>query len=154
MKRILIVICIIALSVTGFYFSSCSKASTGNTDNPDFIPPDSLVGVFEGKIHCADCQQTKVRLTLYGNKDNSRGYLLERVYVGKGNDVTKTSGSWTISKGINIDPDAVVFQLDSNSPAEFGSYYLVDNNLLLFLDENKNLKVGDAAHSYTLSRTK
>lgn len=154
MKSILFFIYIIALFGTGFYFSSCSKSSTVNTDNPDFIPPDSLIGVFEGKIHCADCQQTKVRLTLYLNKDKSPGYLLERVYVGKGNDVTKTSGSWTVSKGINIDPDAVVYQLDGNSPAEFGSYYAVDNNLLLFLDENKNLRVGDAAHSYTLSRTR
>lgn len=154
MKRILIVICFISLFITGFYFSSCSKASTVNTDNPNFIPPDSLVGVFEGKIHCPDCQQIKVRLTLYGSNDKSRGYLLERVYVGKGNDVTKTSGSWSIMKGININPDAVVYQLDGNSPADFGSYYAVDNNLLLFLDGNKNLRVGDAAHSYTLSRTK
>jgi hypothetical protein len=153
MKSILIIILFITLFGTGFYSteSSCTKTST----NTEFISSDSLLGVYEGKIPCPDCERTKVRLTLYTNKNNSpTEYKLERIYVGKGDDRTTTTGSWTISQGISSNPSATVYQLDSNSPSEFRSYYAVDNNLLLFLDENKNLKVGDAAHSFTLSRTK
>jgi hypothetical protein len=155
MKGIIILVGIVSVLGIGFYFVTTSGSLIENPKKSnENISTDSILGVFEGKVPCPDCQLIKVRLTLYVKETNSAGYLLERVYVGKGNDVTKTTGSWTITQGIKVNSNALVYMLDSNSPMEFRSYYAVDNNLLLILDDNGELKVGDAAHSFTLSKTR
>jgi hypothetical protein len=62
------------------------------------------------------------------------------------------TGKWKIVKGTKEDPDAVVYQLDSDDSHGFLSFLVVENNLLFFLDKDRNLLVGNSRWSYTLNR--
>ena len=58
-------------------------------------------GVFEGRVPCdsgAPCERVKVRLTLFRNPETlgPTDYMLERIYVGMGNDRTTTRGRWQV----------------------------------------------------------
>jgi hypothetical protein len=157
MKGFIILVGVLSMLGIGFYFvtpSGSTKTASLETKSDEVASTDSLLGVFEGKIPCDDCERIKVRLSLYVKENNSAGYTLERIYVGKGDDRTTNSGNWTISQGIKVNPNALVYILDSNSPTDFRYYYAVDDNLLLMLNGTMDLKVGDASGSYTLSRTR
>jgi hypothetical protein len=62
------------------------------------------------------------------------------------------TGKWSIIKGSKEDPDAVVYQFDSDDQNGFLSFLKADDNILLFLDKNRELLVGDERFSYTLNR--
>lgn len=113
---------------------------------------DPILGVFEGRIPCADCEKIKVALVLYQNPETKAPttYWLGRVFV---DDLTVTQGTWTIRQGIKEYPEAVVYELDSNTPEDFRSYWRVNENIMLPLDQNMILKVGNASWGYMLSRT-
>jgi hypothetical protein len=113
------------------------------------------VSVFEGRVPCGDyCERIKVRLTLHRNPATNAPaeYVLERIYVGRGNDRTTTRGTW---RSLDLPKlyGAPAIQLDDASPAEFGTYLQV-GDVLLFLTADLQPRVGDAAHSFTLSRTR
>lgn len=91
--------------------------------------------------------------TLHTPGTSPSGYDLERLYVGKGNERHPSTGTWTTSVGTAWDSAAVVIHLDDSAPPGFATYLLVDEKLLLFLDPALELRVGDAGHSFTLSRT-
>lgn len=134
------------------YFSDDAPATTPPTTFDANDP--SLLGVFEGRIPCADCERTKVRLILYQNQTTKTPttYILERINVGESNERHITNGNWTISHGTKADPEAVVYQLDTKLEG-FRTYQALAENILLFLEEDMSLKVGDPGHSYTLSKT-
>lgn len=104
---------------------------------------------------CSDCQLIKVRLTLHRSAQDGSptDYVLERIYVGKGNDRHTTRGTWTESSGARVDPEGKLVELDANSPEDFGRLLALGENLMLILDAELEPRVGDAAHSFTLSRT-
>ena len=79
-------------------------------------------------------------------------YVLQRIFVGKGNERHVTLGAWTTSVGSKVDPAATVATL-AGSPGEFAHFQQVGANLRLMLDGNLEPRVGDAVHSFTLSRT-
>ena len=62
------------------------------------------------------------------------------------------TGKWAIVRGAKTNPDAVVYQLDSDKAQ--GSLLLLkaDDNILFFLSKEKNLLVGNGDFSYTLNR--
>jgi hypothetical protein len=62
------------------------------------------------------------------------------------------TGKWAIVKGTKEDPNAVVYQLDPDNPKGFFSFVQADENILLFLDKERNLLVGNSRFSYTLNR--
>jgi len=62
------------------------------------------------------------------------------------------TGKWTIAKGTNEDPNAVVFQLDPEDRNGFLSFQKMDDNILFFLDKDRNLLIGNSQFSYTLNR--
>jgi hypothetical protein len=62
------------------------------------------------------------------------------------------TGKWAIVKGTKEDPNAVVFQLDPEDAGGFLSFQKVDENILFFLDKERNLLVGNSQFSYTLNR--
>lgn len=88
----------------------------------------------------------KIKWSLVLKKDNTyaiTGFAFKR-------DKPHT-GKWRITKGIPVNPDASVLQLDVADGKTF--YFLVgDNNVLFFLDQQKNLMVGNYDFSYTLNR--
>ena len=122
----------------------------------------STLGRFVGRSPCrdvarelnkavnADCTKLKWDLILY--RDPNRGtpttYKLKgtfyREHIGE--------GKWAIVRGTKMNPGAVVYQLDPDKP--HGSLLLlkIDDNILLFLDKERNLMVGDGDFSYTLNR--
>jgi hypothetical protein len=130
---------------------------TNPSPPPDRRPPPGsrMHGVFEAKVPCADCQLVKVRLTLH--RDIADGlpttYVLERIYVGKGNDRHTTRGQWSEATGARVDPEGFIVALDDATPDEFRRFLAVGDDLLLMLDAELEPRVGDNVHSFTLSRT-
>ena len=160
MKKIIILILILIILLGGGFWL-VQKGYLFNTYVPQpLYRPEAnypgLVGIFEGRVPCDDCEKIKIFLVLYQDpeKKTPTTYKLGRVYVGKGNDRTMTEGNWTILHGTKTNPNAIVYQLDQNTPVELGSYLAVDKNILLLLDKDMNPKVGNASWSYTLSRTR
>jgi hypothetical protein len=61
-------------------------------------------------------------------------------------------GSWSILQGTPSDPNATVYQLQYGNAPSTISFLKVGEDHLYLLDPAKNLLVGDAFFSYTLSR--
>ncbi len=122
----------------------------------------NVAGVFEGRTACqnvarvlkvpvgADCFKVKWRLTLSRDpKTLARGtYKLEGF---KYRNPPRT-GTWAIR---SVPGDArVVYQLDPQEPGGFLSLLKADDNILLMLDREGRVLVGDSLFSYTLNRVK
>ncbi|MCY1075109.1 copper resistance protein NlpE N-terminal domain-containing protein [Archangium lansingense] len=149
---------LLTLAAIAFVGLSCvTDGSEQPADPGRLLPPTGSYryGVFEGRVPCGDCERIKVGLALHRNESDGSPsrYYLERIYVGKGNERYPSSGTWTTSVGTPWDADAVVIHLDDSAPPEFATYLLVDEKVLLFLDPSLELQVGNAGHSFTLSRT-
>ncbi|MGB8765434.1 MAG: hypothetical protein WCD07_11685 [Burkholderiales bacterium] len=96
----------------------------------------------------------KVWLVLYQNRNTKAPttYWLGVVGVGKGNDRTVTQGTWILHRGVKDYPEAVVYELDSNTPQDLRYYWRLNENILLVLDQNMSPKAGNGAWGYMLSR--
>ena len=117
----------------------------------------AVVGVFDGRFPCAEihqdwklparpeCVKMKWSLTLYQDPTTHQPttYQLNR---------GSRTGKWALVRGMRNDPNAVVYQLDSDKPEE--SVYLLkgDENVLFVLDQSRQFRVGGAYLSYTLNR--
>lgn len=124
----------------------------------------SILGVFVGRSPCldvarqinravsSDCIKLKWELMLYQDPNT----LSPTSYELKGTFYRDRirEGKWTIVRGTNADPSAIVYQLDPDKPQ--GSLFLLkaDDNILFFLDNEANFMVGNADFSYTLNRTR
>jgi len=99
-----------------------------------------------------ECIKIKWRLILYKDfiTGNPGTYSLQGFVYKKDNPRT---GKWHIVKGTKASPDAMVYRLDQvgREPLFFQK---VDDNILFFLDQEKNLMVGNRDFSYTLNRVK
>jgi hypothetical protein len=119
----------------------------------------ALVGVFDGRTPCqelakqleekttAECIKIKWRLILY--KDSITGEPTTYELIGfvhkKGNPGT---GQWHI---IKENATTTIYQLDRTGKKPL-LFLKADDNILLFLDENKKIMVGNRDFSYTLNR--
>ncbi len=122
----------------------------------------SLVGVFDGRTPCqelatqlnekvtSECIKIKWRLTLYKDSISGKPGVYELLgFVYKKN--RPRSGNWSISKGTPANPDAIVYQL--NEPGGKTLFLQKgDDHVLFFLDQKKNLLVGNRDFSYTLNK--
>jgi hypothetical protein len=142
------------------------RSSTGVTPpnpQPNDQPgtaADSLVGVFEGRTPCGriateftgfpaqNCEKIKWRLTLY--RDPATGN--PTTYAFNGTRATR-QGHWRIEHGAGAERNWVVYHLDYGRPPTVLSLLKVDDNVLLLLDGDLKVLVGDASWSYTLNRT-
>lgn len=130
----------------------------------------ATVGVFLGRTPCNSalrdiqnitaegCQIIKCKLTLFQDirTHTPTTFHLYTIYVGKGDTKYSTTGKWTVKRGIYQDPSAIVYQLEPDSGKLQSSLLLLklDKNILLFLDNNQNLLVGNNFASYTLNIAK
>jgi hypothetical protein len=131
---------------------------------PAFAPPypsldangAPVMGVFEGRTPCADCEKIKMALALYENRETKEPstYWLARVYGGKSDDRVVTEGTWSKRRGTREYPDAVVYELDSSTPEDLRRYWRISEEIMLPLDRDMNLKAGNASWGYMLSRTR
>ncbi|HTF69321.1 MAG TPA: copper resistance protein NlpE N-terminal domain-containing protein [Edaphobacter sp.] len=95
-----------------------------------------LVGVYRGTLPCADCSglDTELRLYAKGKFDTTYAFYVEtRTYRGarEGDVAYSERGEWTVLKGSASDPNATVYQLNPDNPAETQSYLRVDNGAAL-----------------------
>ncbi len=127
------------------------------------VPDEKLlIGMFDGRTPCQElavqlkqetipeCIKIKWRLHIYRDATNSgKGTFILQGFTFK--DQNKLTGEWNLIKGTSADPDALVYELVI--PGR-GNVLLqkVDDNLLFFLDQQKNLMVGNRDFSYVLSR--
>ena len=119
---------------------------------------DPLFGVFEGRAPCGaeDCSALQIGLALYRDDVTwvPTTYRLVRVYVGKSDEQHVNEGVWRVDGEVEGYPDAVVYELVSSTPGEFESFWAINDDLLLILDEDGKPRVGDAGFGYLLSRTR
>jgi hypothetical protein len=152
----LLVVSLIAIIITGCGNLTETPAATFAPWYPSVNENgDPVFAVFESRIPCADCEVIKFSLVLYWDQETKTPttYEMARVYVGKGNDRTINKGTWTITAGTKLDPQAVVYQLNSNAPEEFLSFWAIGRDILFILDQDMNPRVGTAAWSYALNKT-
>ena len=150
--------------------TSSSKLTSQTTSSPRIATDSPIVGIFDGRTSCssvlrelngisaAGCQRTKWRLTLYQDPKTHTPttFQLLTVYVGKGNSQYTNTGKWSVTQGIKTDPKALVYQLElDRDKAQISLAFLkAYDNILFFLDKNRNLMAGNADFSYTLNRVK
>lgn len=117
---------------------------------------DPLFGVYEGKAPCEDCNAIKIGLALYRDDKTwaPTTYKLVRVYVGKSDEQHASEGAWKVEGDVEGYPDSVVYDLDANAPGDLGSYWAINDDLLLILDKKGRPRVGNAGFGYLLNRTK
>ena len=123
----------------------------------------NLIGYFEGRTPCQElakqlnvptrpeCIKIKWRLTLYKNSvDTTSGTYSLEGFKFRGDNILK--GTWQIIKGSKADPNAIVYKL--NHSIRGNLYFLkADDDVLFFLDNDKNIMVGNNYFSYVLYRT-
>jgi hypothetical protein len=80
-------------------------------------------------------------------------YMLERIYVGQGNDRTTTRGRWQVLETGVPDRWGAAYRLDDETPPDFATYLPIGSDVLLFLRPDLQPRVGNASFSFTLSRT-
>lgn len=121
---------------------------------------DSIVGVFEGRTPCGpianeftgfpsqNCEKIKWQLTLYRDASTRR----PTAFLYEGTRTTRR-GTWTIQRGTASDPNAQVYRLTPALSGKVLSLLSVDENVLLLLDTELRVLIGDASWSYVLNRT-
>jgi len=135
-----------------------------NRISPLKNPVDSLLGIFDGRTPCQElavqldekmneeCTKIKWRLTLYRDPVTGGPGRYELFGFVHKKDSPRT-GPWRIVRGVMGNPDAPVYQLDQTGrPPLF--LWKADDNILFFLDRDRNLMVGNRDFSYTLNRVK
>ncbi|HSA57801.1 MAG TPA: hypothetical protein VLE53_18950 [Gemmatimonadaceae bacterium] len=93
------------------------------------------------------CEKIKWQLTLF--RDAQTGRPNTFLYEG-----TRTSrrGTWSVQRGTPFHPEAQVYRLMPTPSGPALSLLSVDDSVLLLLDEELRVLVGDAGGSYALNR--
>ncbi len=124
---------------------------------------DPVFAVFEGRVPCVeptlkDCEKIKVALALYRDRrtEAPTTYALARVHVASSPEGSRAVviGTWRVTRGMPLDANAPVYELDASAPAEFRLYWRIGENILFVLDSALNPRVGTASWSYALNRTR
>lgn len=124
----------------------------------------SLLGHFDGRTPCQElarllqeptipeCIKMKWRLSLYQSESGSTaGTFRLEGFKFRGDHVL--NGTWQLTTGTAADPQASVYQLDiPKRPTLF--LLKAGPEVLLFLDEKKNILVGNRNFSYALYKAK
>jgi putative hemolysin len=110
-----------------------------------------VFGTWQGTTPCADCSGIVTTLTLYQKsaKDFSHMVYRQRLkYIDRGSFTTY--GTWTIVHGMPGNPEATVYQLNSDKPENTQYYLQVDSDALQQLD--REMKPIDSKLNFTLKR--
>jgi hypothetical protein len=133
------------------------------TTATNLINDTSLQVVYDGRTPCQDfaaenkmnvnpsCFKLKWKLTL--NRDavnhNPTTYTIRKVVDGVPRDI---AGNWSIIKGTESNPGAIIYQLDPDKPDQTISLFVADKNILFFLHKDNNMFVGNDNFSFTLNK--
>jgi len=115
---------------------------------------DPVSAIFESRIPCEDCERLKFSIVIYENAQTHllTTYLMSRIYVGKSDERITNAGNITVSTGTSLDSLHIIYRLTSGAPAEYQSFWKIDEHLLFILDENLTPMVGDAGYGFVLNR--
>lgn len=137
----------------------------------------SLFAIFAGITPCStqskllpqipedsNCEQMIWKLTLHQDPTTRAPttYTLDSAYglpkqgtqeIQNGGTKISMAGKWGITKGTKTSPNAVVYQLTSDTPQTTLSFIKMDDDIIHILHPDRSLMVGNAAWSYTLNRT-
>jgi hypothetical protein len=122
----------------------------------------TVFGVFEGRSPCqgiarelkipvaAACTKAKWRVTLYQDPET----LAPTVYKVEGSLQPRGAreGSWTLMRGTQQDPNAIVYRLEPTRTEPALLLLKGDDNVLFLLDQNRRPLVGHGDFSYALNR--
>jgi hypothetical protein len=140
-----------------------ARASEGSYTVPPKETGSHVFATFIGRSPCAGlarelklagaegCVRLKWRVQLLKDPATNQ----PTTYIA-GNSLTRDrtwTGTWRIVRGTPEFPDATIYQLDAD--ASHGPILLLraDDNLVLFLDQQRQPLPGTAAFSYTLTRS-
>lgn len=128
------------------------------------------VGIYYGRTPCnkalreinnisaEGCQVIKCKLVLLQDTatHTPNNFIIQTIYVGKGDNRYTVTGTWKLLEGTIDNPSAVVYQLLAGTGKSQNKLLLVkaDDNILYFIDNDTQLLVGDSYTSYTLNRAK
>ena len=160
-KNMLILILTFTCFVVYSQKSGVENEPYPTTSSKPFLSGKDAYGVFEGRCACqelaqvlkrevsTDCFKTKWGLNLFQNPDTQAPttYVLEGSFFRQ----AIRKGNWHIIKGSKADLDDIVFALEADNQQ---TIYLLkgDDNVLFFLDNDKNLLTGNDLFNYTLNR--
>jgi hypothetical protein len=149
-----LVACSFLLAARELVSQVSSPTPSASTSSQARLPsgPDVL-GVFEGRSPCQEivrllnatnreaCTKIKWRLILYQDPVTHApttyalgGFMWRN---------PPRTGKWTVTKGAKFDSNATVYQLDPDDPQGFLSFVKADDNILFFLDKDRNLLIGN-----------
>lgn len=159
----------IILIFIGVLIGFAAYSQTKGVENEPYLTTSSksipsgkdVYGIFEGRCACQelaqvlkkevslDCFKTKWGLDLFQNPDTHEPttYILEGSFFRQ----AIRKGNWRIVKGTKEDPNDLVFALEADNQQ---TIYLLkgDDNVLFFLDNDKNILTGNDLFNYTLNR--
>jgi hypothetical protein len=141
-----------AFALIAFTLAGCGEDPAVAAFPPPDLADRPRIGIFEGKFPCDGCNRLKTALVLYQGEAAGR-YALRQVRVAE-EGIDDSQGTWTVTRGARALPEAPVYRLDPDGGGSPIFYLKIDENILLLLDASLNLRVGDAAMSFTLSRTR
>lgn len=152
---------------------------TLNRKNPMTAKPESFaalldkktpvvypaVEVFDGRTPCMplatdhdlpaqpNCFKLKWRLTLHRDPVTNKPttYKLRNVINNQSEDL---EGKWRIFNGTSTVPDAIVYQLDQDTPQKTMRLLVGDEQVLFFLDKQDRPYTGNKDFSFTLNKRK
>jgi hypothetical protein len=130
-----------------------------------FVPDEtSRQVIFEGRTPCLDfaeqynlqvendCLKLKWKLTLRRDSKTNEPtvYALQRTL----NRSKTIEGKWAVIKGFKTNSEAIIYQLNPDTPDQSISFLVGDENVLFFLDKEYQLFTGNGDFSFTLNRRK
>ena len=117
-----------------------SPAEVVTTEIPKANNSLHYLGIYKGKLPCADCSRIETSLEL--SEDFT--YTLLRKYVGKSDKAIELKGTFSWNK----DETAIILDNLKDEP----NHYLVGENMLTLLDMNGNPIQGKLASNYILRK--
>jgi copper homeostasis protein (lipoprotein) len=92
-----------------------------------------LLTRFAGVLPCADCSGLKTELRLFTSQPSGRPdhYEMTETYLatGDGDKTSLSAGNWAILRGTPTNPNATVYQLDSDQPNRRRNFLLIGDEL-------------------------
>jgi hypothetical protein len=129
--------------------SSIPRYST-NVITFDGRTPCYPFSIFKESQISGDCIKTKWSLILHTDPETSlpRGYELKTTF----NRTSTIQGKWSVTMGFGANPQAVIFQLNPDDPQKSVYFLVGDENVLFFLDDEKQFLQGNSDFSFTLNK--
>ena len=144
------------LSVLAFNPGAHAESYTlpGESSRPaaeELIGSPGLVGIYYGQLPKDGHPRLKMTLVLVADPKSGEptGYMLERIGVTtEPNTRHITKGTWKRIKDANR-PGAVVYELDSQAPAEYSRFWAIDRSTLLILESDLKVRRSGLGDPYT-----